>query len=427
MEDNMLELLQPPEKRVVWQLTMKKNVAKERIAVVGETVYVDLEVRNPLKVPVQFTDVRLECSLAPPKNSPSAPAPTAADGGDGDQAVQPNGAADDPFTVSSFDLLLGPLEAKKVQFTLQPNVVGTITISGIRFNVCGVVAGMRELAARHVIRITTPMPRLEPTIIDWPDASSSLLVGQIHKSTLRLANTGQRPVINLAFTMSHPQCLISAALDDAASIAALTSTNPLQQQQRGWLARVPLAEPLQPGAHIDIPLWIRPLTKGDHLFKLIFYYESTEKNPDMKHRLQRATAFLRVISSLKVNATIRSDPLAQDQYILALDLENLMKPTQRSRILPVVSLRSLRIVSPNWHASVLQEDSSASPNGDDQRRTAALVDIQPRESNVLLFSLTRKSQPSADSDAEVINFVRFAIFSIFFFFSCFISPGHSLT
>jgi hypothetical protein len=35
MEENMLELLQPPEKRVIWQLAMKKPVAKERIAVVG--------------------------------------------------------------------------------------------------------------------------------------------------------------------------------------------------------------------------------------------------------------------------------------------------------------------------------------------------------------------------------------------------------
>jgi hypothetical protein len=175
-----------------------------------------LELRNPLNVPVQFTQVQLVCSLAPPNTTSPAP----------DSNTNGNGVAPS-FTQSSFDILLGPLEAKKVQFTLQPNVVGTITISGIRFNVCGVVAGMRELAALHVIRVTSAMPRIEPSIMDWPDHSSSLLVGQLHKSTLRLTNSGQRPVVNLAFTMSHPECIISSALDDSQAIAALHSTNPL--------------------------------------------------------------------------------------------------------------------------------------------------------------------------------------------------------
>jgi hypothetical protein len=137
----------------------------------------------------------------------------------------------------------------------------------------------------------------------------------------------------------------------------------------------------------------------------------------MKHRLQRATAYLRVIASLKLHATVRPDPLDQDCYIVALDVENLMKPTQRSKILPVVSLRALRIVSPNWHASALhdihyeadegpQKLSSTSPSASPRPNNGSFVDIQPRESNVLLFKLTRKTKPTAAGVAELIKFVR---------------------
>src|SRR5688572_690069 len=36
------------------------------LALLAETIYVELELKNPLKVPVQFTDVHVVCNLVPP-------------------------------------------------------------------------------------------------------------------------------------------------------------------------------------------------------------------------------------------------------------------------------------------------------------------------------------------------------------------------
>lgn len=378
MEESMLELIQPPEKRNVWHLIKKANKTKEQhVAVVGETIFVELELRNPLKVPVQFTSMHLECVLVQPADTPPA---------------SPEAKL---LEVEHRDTLLGPLDLQRVQFALKPLVVGTITVTGIRFKVCGAVEGVRELSAPRVIKVTTPLPRLQPQLIDWPEETSSLLVGQVHKSTLRLANVGKMPLKNLCFTSSHPHFFASEHFNDSALIQFLstpTTTPALVQQQRGWIAKVSLPAPLEAGAHVELPLWLRPCAKGAQTFKFLFYYEPIAPNPDMKHRLQRAVAQVKVIPSLKLNAGVRPDPTFHDHYILAVEAENMMKQSSKTQKFPVISLRQFRIYSGNWTVSFLSSgDSPVQSRAGAGINFPPAIDIQPRETHHIYFAVRRKA------------------------------------
>jgi len=107
-------------------------------------------------------------------------------------------------------------------------------ITGIAFKVCGVVQGLRELPTPHpVVKVTTPQPRLVPSLIDWPDHEGSLLIGQLHRCTLRLFNAGKTPLKNLAVTTSHPHFLVCDLINDDALIQTLLTTTVRKKKKRG--------------------------------------------------------------------------------------------------------------------------------------------------------------------------------------------------
>ncbi|XP_063057048.1 trafficking protein particle complex subunit 8 [Engraulis encrasicolus] len=61
---------------------------------------------------------------------------------------------------------------------------------------------------------------------------------------------------------------------------------------------------LQPGEALQVPMWLRgPDTEGVHEIHFLFYYESTQKNGKLSHRVLRHTAVICAIRSLCVRAT----------------------------------------------------------------------------------------------------------------------------
>jgi len=95
---------------------------------------VELELKNPLKVPVQFTDVHVVCSLLPPGQKPGdtkTPSLVSSDGvidspkaNGGRASTRSDGYNSDsseesdkepPLVTDTYEILLAPLELKRVR------------------------------------------------------------------------------------------------------------------------------------------------------------------------------------------------------------------------------------------------------------------------------------------------------------------------
>lgn len=361
LESSIIEVMTPPDKRYL--LTLKKPSAKvEHLGVVGEFIYVDVELTNPLQVPIQFTDMRLACQVTPSysamasglsrrgsltkadKLKPSSEASSLSSSDDSQHATleQP-----DRWEAEKHDKLFGPGETRTVQFAVKPLIEGSLSIIGVVFKLCGVLEAFRPLAKPSVIKVSVPMPRVSLSLLGLPSSSdssrsSAVYVGQHHEVCLRIKNLGQKPLHNLAFTTSQPHIFLSDSLEEDLSLP------------HKWAARIPLSAPLQQDQIVDVPIVLRPTIEGIHTVQILVYYEpshTTGPPSDIKHRLTRATFTLRVVKSIRCHASIRPDPLRIDRYLLSLDIDNQTKLKTKSGI--VIAIRDLRITSPNWRPILL--------------------------------------------------------------------------
>lgn len=368
LESSIIEVMTPPDKRYL--LTLKKPSTKvEHLGVVGEFIYVDVVLTNPLKVPLQFTDMRLACHLTPSYSAMASGLSRRGSLSKADRPLAPASSSDDPapaidqpdrWEAEKHDKLFGPGETRTVQFTVKPLIEGSLSIVGVIFKLCGVLEAFRPLAKPSVIKVSVPMPRVSLSLLGLPAASdstrSALYVGQHHEVCLRIKNLGQKPLHNLAFTSSQPHLFLSDSLKEDLSLP------------HKWAARIPLTAPLQQDQTIDVPIVLRPTAEGTHTVQILVYYEpshSVGPPSDIKHRLTRATFTLRVVKSIRCHTTIRPDPLQIDRYLLTLDVDNQTKLKTKSGV--VIAIRDLRITSPNWRP-VLLDAATGEPYVDVSKR-----------------------------------------------------------
>ncbi|XP_062411302.1 trafficking protein particle complex subunit 8 [Sardina pilchardus] len=210
--------------------------------------------------------------------------------------------------------------------------------------------------------ITPPMPLLEVFFLHFPTA---LLCGELRKAWVEFVNVSGVPLAGLRVASTHPHFFTLGArggqgqartpLSPAASehnsayktvsappsaVATLTLVSPAQFGGGGAAAGVgggsggsegmPAGgvgggarvvevelpgQVLQPGEALQVPMWLRgPDTEGVHEIHFLFYYESTQKNGKLSHRVLRHTAVICAIRSLSVRATAcRSNTLAVPQ------------------------------------------------------------------------------------------------------------------
>ena len=373
LESSIIEIMTPPEKRYL--LTLKKPSAKvEHLGVVGEFIYVDVELTNPLKVPLQFTDMRLACHVSPTysamasgavrrnsnskplERNPSVPSSQSSDISSESSSIVSTIDQPDLWEAEKHDKLFGPGETRTVQFAVKPLVQGSLSIVGVAFKLCGILEAFRPLPKPSVIKVTVPMPRVSLSLLGLPSASdgsrASIYVGQHHEVCLRIKNLGQKPLQNLAFTTSQPHLFLSNAMEEDLSLP------------HKWASRIPLASPLQQDQVVDVPIVLRPTIEGVHTVQVLVYYEPSHSGgppSDIKHRLTRATFTLRVVKSIRCHANIRPDPLRIGQYLLALDIDNQTKLKTKTGI--VIAIRDLRITSPNWRP-ILLDASTGEPYAD---------------------------------------------------------------
>ncbi|KAM9307992.1 trafficking protein particle complex subunit 8 [Gastrophryne carolinensis] len=203
--------------------------------------------------------------------------------------------------------------------------------------------------------IVPEMPLLEVFFINFP---TGLLCGEIRKTHVEFVNVSKCPLTGLRVVSKRPEFFTfgsnTAALtplspaasmncsayktivtDSAGGSELMSSVSPVDFGfgcgKQPEVVEIPLTDSvLAPGASVQLPLWLRgPDQEGVHEINFLFYYESTEKQSRMRHRVLRHTAVICTSKSLNVRASVsRSNALDEEDskggnMLVFLDVENM--------------------------------------------------------------------------------------------------------
>eukprot|EP01125_Pyxidicula_operculata_P012939 TRINITY_DN4261_c0_g1_i2.p1 TRINITY_DN4261_c0_g1~~TRINITY_DN4261_c0_g1_i2.p1 ORF type:complete len:1035 (+),score=251.81 TRINITY_DN4261_c0_g1_i2:1026-4130(+) len=351
--ENVETIVLPKEKRSVFFL-LKKRKGKLPIAVVNENIYVETELINPLKVPVQLTNMRLICEHVPGNGL------TASGEMNGDGVVIKSDS--EQFEVQPCDTLLRPLDVKRVLFAIKPLSTGKIIIKGITFKFFGQVEGQRMFSINNTsspsspplsvissplvsknanpmqkleVIVCEPMPLLNVEFTNWP--TSDVRQGELYPLKMKLSNNGQTPISQIAVSLSHPRYFSFPQFSNA-SENLWNYNDDLDENVLNLSSLIiPLQEPLDSNNSIELPLWLRAYNTGTHSFKFMFYYATPQPNPNLKYRLQRAVASLTVLPSVQLKTYVVPSQTNPYHYLVGLTLENLTE----NEIIEVSRIQSL--------------------------------------------------------------------------------------
>ena len=373
--------LLPPAEREAGNWLQKSTVAAAKkttsLCVLGEWIFVEVEIENPMHLVLTLSDLRLRCALRP----------AAADGKEGDELE----VKQDPLEVDTQELTLPPGGRALVRLGVRPDAEGELTIEGAAWTLNGVAQGMRdfELHGRRlnktkaerlgkvyafnqslVMPVIPPQPLLTASIEGAPE---TMMLGQRHRAEIVLANTGRTPLTNLRLRISQPAfCVVgedspdtsieAAAEQAAAAVAGIGEPVLLRHERAGpssaadtdWATlTVPLArEVLEPGESVRVPLWFRANALGPHSLHFIFCYEPTTPSPMLKRRLCPLSTKVFVQPSLVLRHFIRRARGSECNdregvsYVLGVTLRN---TSQGVRLRPP----QLSCVSKTWQITPL--------------------------------------------------------------------------
>ncbi|XP_075440849.1 trafficking protein particle complex subunit 8 isoform X3 [Ascaphus truei] len=226
--------------------------------------------------------------------------------------------------------------------------------------------------------ITPQMPLLEVFFINFP---TGLLCGEIRKAHVEFMNVSKCPLTGLRVVSRRPEFFTfgshTAALtplspaasmncsayktvvtDSTSGCSVLTSSAAAVDfgfggRNQAEVIDIPLTDSvLFPGASVQLPLWLRgPDEEGVHEINFLFYYESTEKQSRMCHRVLRHTAVVCTSRSLNIRASIsRSNALEDEEsnggnMLVFVDVENMNTSEAGVKEFHIVQVSSS---SKNW-------------------------------------------------------------------------------
>ncbi|PRP88533.1 hypothetical protein PROFUN_02944 [Planoprotostelium fungivorum] len=318
----------------------KKPKGLPRLAVLGEPVYVEIELQNPLQIPLQFTQMKLNATHKGETD------------GEGVEV---------PFSTTQFDLLLTPNECTKTRFCITPLAEGELHISSIDYVLCSTIPGTQniELPKRRLnnthqekrgifyenntdltLRVTSSMPLLDVHVEDFPVA---MVQGQVRCLQMLLKNSGKSALKNVRCKFLYPAFFHFGEIE--------------RQTEDGSLVKLQV-EKLEPGEEISLPLWVRAHKVGNFSFHFLFSYQPVVNNSAMKNRFHRFTKQMKVLPSIKVSATSSVSYSSLNAYLLNLEVTNLtsIKEEGSSRIVDDFELVSISSVSPGWIVQPLSHD-----------------------------------------------------------------------
>jgi len=339
------------------------TAAPTSICVVGEWIYLEVDIENPMHLKLNITNLRLLCSLK------------LADG----VTAEPG---EDPFKVDAHEVELAAGGRRLARLGVCPNKEGELRIEGAGWTLNGVAHSSTkfELQGRRlnktkahrmgkmysfdqslIMPVIPPMPLLKAEIEGMPE---TMMLGQRHRAELVLTNVGRTPLSSLRLRLSQPAfCVVgedapSTSIEAAAEQAAAavdgigepvlllhqrTAVPPAPKKDWATLS-LPLPNgELKPGQTARVPLWLRANSLGAHTLHYIFCYEPTSPSKMLKRRLCPVSQKVIVQPALAIRHFIRRGRGTTENpgFVLGLTLRNTSSGTR-------LCLSQLSCVSQSW-------------------------------------------------------------------------------
>ncbi|KAI8855195.1 ER-golgi trafficking TRAPP I complex 85 kDa subunit-domain-containing protein [Chytridium lagenaria] len=300
------------------------------ICAVGEPVFVEFEMENPLQVTLQLSDLSLYAEFYENDIMSSSVIQTSIDV---DRLVFENFDMECLTTVS-----LDPLERRIVQLKVFPKKEGEIRVKGLRYMLFGTVP--------NSVNLEKTRPK-------------TLLSGQVERTVLEINNKGNRGLKKLMVKMSHPSFFSIGTPDqiDHSTYATMASLPNAIFNSSVNMIKLPDTtsgggeELLQAGMTTIIPIWVRGDRIGKHIFRFLFLYKSEDENDQISYRKLQYTLTLQVFPSLRINAFTRPSTRALDEFILGVEIENLQQSSP-------IKLRQISAIGSAWRITAMNGSSS---------------------------------------------------------------------
>ncbi|KAM9944612.1 hypothetical protein ACTFIT_009323 [Dictyostelium discoideum] len=406
----------------LWKRDLYFEAEKERTAVVEEQITIEVEIKNPLQIPLQFNRVHLVATFKELSTTTTTTTTGGAGGGDStststttttqtelpkeesnmspldDLAMNKMNNGLLPFKVEPIDILLLPSETKKIVFSIQPLRPGNLTVKGLGLCMCGAIWGKREFKLKNkrlnktrqqresivyepnlstTFRVTCPMPRLEAQFVDFPE---SLYHGELRQLKLVLKNCSNKMGLkNVRVRLSHPTAIcFGSNSDDASCIKKLDQS-------------VFLDVALPPNATVNVPCWVRGMTVGRHTLRCLVYYESEAGNTDLKYRLARCQTQFDVRPSIRISSLSQQSSTNLNAYLLGVEVDN-----------PIIGgagdsfhIKQISSISKHWKIQPLSYSTDVP--------TPSIVSLNPGKFTNLFFRIIPSTNISGGGEGIIEN------------------------
>ncbi|XP_062112412.1 uncharacterized protein LOC133823584 isoform X4 [Humulus lupulus] len=367
---------------------LPKKLKDSNVCVAGEAVRVDIELKNPLQIPITVSSVSLMCELSTSSDETTSDANSPA------QEVQNNDESieitsretsrnDSSFSLSKVNFSLEGGKTIMVQLTVTPTVEGILHIVGIRWNLSGAVVGFHNFESYPIKKksskgrrrsasrssddslkfvVIKSLPKLEGVIRPLP---TSVYAGDVQQLVLELRNQSESAVKNLKMKVSHPRFLNigsqeSLDVEFPACLEMKTNSgqssiqpNPGNTSQPVFL--FPEDTIIKGETPLLWPLWFRAAVPGNISLYITIYYEIEDTSSTMRYRTLAMHHNLQVLPSLDIAFQVSPCPSKLQEFLVRMDIIN--KTSADS-----FQVHQLSSVGENWAISLLQPAHTEFPS-----------------------------------------------------------------
>ncbi|KAF8709998.1 hypothetical protein HU200_029722 [Digitaria exilis] len=370
--------------RTNWLDTQPKSSLRKfkdsSVCVTGEAVKVNVELKNPLQIPVDVSGISLICQLSTNLDALSSDVSgLTLDGGKDKVNIEPSVSIfetnTDNFIVSQLDIILRGGESKRVQLDVTPKVEGVLKLVGIRWTLSNSVVGYqyfefdaqkknkkgkkgRRRSFNNNLVVIKGLPKLSGSIEHMP---TKAFAGDLQLLKLNLRNHSEFAVKGIKMKISNPRFLIPGDSSDVGlefphclkkQKQSVVSSKSMKENFKGLLFVFPQDIEIQAGATLSWPIWFHAATPGNVSLYISLYYEM-ENSSDIKYRTLRMHYSLEVLPSLDISFAISMSSSRLQEYIVRMDVMN--KTPSESFV-----LHQLSCVGSKWAISALTSCSSIS-------------------------------------------------------------------
>ncbi|KAM1735617.1 hypothetical protein ACFX15_013498 [Malus domestica] len=362
-----------------------KKYKESNVCVAGEAVRVDIELKNPLQIPLPLSSVSLLCELSAGsdemKSDASSSLAEIQDGESTSLIHRDVNFESSLFSLSDVDFSLAGGETIVVQLTVTPRVEGILQIVGVKWKLSGSVVGfhkfdtnpLKKICRKQIQKAKHPhcdnlkfvvvksVPKLEGVIHPLPKRAYT---GDLRHLVLELKNKSEFAVKNLKMNISHPRFLnlgkreslnteFPACLEKKSSDQSAEHAN-LNDVSHG-LFLFPEDTIIQGETPLLWPLWFRAAVPGNISLYITIYYEMSDISSTMRFRTLRMHYNLQVLPSLAVSFLISPCPSRLQEFLVRMDVVN--KTSSES-----FQIHQLSSVGNQWEISLLQPVDAIFPS-----------------------------------------------------------------